>query len=177
MAWHIEYTNHPLLTKKRRKTLERLIAEAIGNIERLLELKRDEGFFLGSDFNIESKWVEDIGKHHVAVCSLKDGGEWVATVVFENRPTMTLDDVKAALKAKGFSEYSLYALGVTNQKTVRELLSEMEAGLTKGTEEYVKEIRRINISVLETFLEKGIIKLSDGLLDAFKKIEEAYLRE
>jgi hypothetical protein len=177
MVWHIEYTNHPSVPGKRRKALEKLLAEAIGKVESLLQAKGDGSLTLDSDFQVESVWIKEIRKHHVALCSLKGGGEWVATIVFENYPTMTLKEVKATLKAMGFSEYSLYALGVDNEETVGELLNKMEADLMEETEECVKQIRLVNKAFLEAFLEKGIIKLSDGLLDAFKKIEATYARE
>jgi len=177
MAWHIEYMTHPPLPGKRRKALEKLLAEAIGKVESLLQAEGDGSLILDSDFQVESVWIKEIRKHFVALCSLKDGGEWVATIVFENYPTVTLKEVKATLKAMGFSEYSLYALGVNNEETVGELLNKMEADLMEKTEECVRQIRLVNKAFLEAFLEKGIIKLSDGLLDAFKKIEATYARE
>lgn len=75
------------------------------------------------------------------------------------------------LRNMGFEEYSQYALGVTNERTVAALVEEIEDELKSENEECVKQILLVNKFFMETFIEKGIIKMSDGLLDAFRKIE------
>jgi len=58
-AWHIEYTNHPPLKKKRKKILERAIAGFIEEIELLLKVKADKRFILGdTNFYVESTWLD-----------------------------------------------------------------------------------------------------------------------
>ena len=62
----IEYTNHPFIKKKRRKMLERAVAEAIDDVKRLLETEGNGGFMLGeTDFSVESTWLPDLKKHHI----------------------------------------------------------------------------------------------------------------
>ena len=171
--WRIEYTNHPFIKKKRRKMLERAVAEAIDDIKRLLETEGNGGFMLGeTDFSVESTWLPDLKKHHIAVHDLKNGDEWVASIVFEAHPTMTVEEVKGTLRKLGFSEYSLYALGVTNEKTVGELMAELKEKMrSQNRDELLKKIALANLKSLEGFLEQGIIKLNDGLLEAFRKID------
>ena len=172
-AWRIEYTDHPPVKKRRKKVLEKAIANFIDKIRFLLETKADNGFMLGdTDFCIESTWLKDLQKHHVAVRDLKSGDSWVASIIFENYPTMNVHEVKASLRKLGFNEYSLYALGVTNEKTVGELLAELEANFSRrDREEWLREMDFINLKFLNEFLKRGIIKPTDGLLDAFRKID------
>jgi len=153
--------------------LERAVAEAIDDIKRLLETEEDDALMLGdTDFSVESTWLPDLKKYHIAVHDLKDGDEWVASIVFEDYPTMSVEDVKSALRKMGFGEYSLYGLGMTNEKTVSEFLAELEENLSRDDrEEWAKSIDLLNLKFLEGFLEQGIIKLSDGLLDALRKID------
>ena len=171
--WRIEYTNHPLIKKKRRKILERTVAEAIDDIKHLLETEENDGFLLGeTDFSVESTWLPDLKKHHIAIRDLKKDEDWIATIVLEDQPTMTVEEVKSTLRKLGFNEYSLYALGVTNEKTVSELMAELEEKMrSHNRDELLKKIDLANLKFLEGFLEQGIIKLSDGLLDAFRKID------
>jgi len=86
---------------------------------------------------------------------------------FDEYSTISVEEVKNTLKNMSFEEHSLYALGATNQKTVAVLLEEIEDKLKSENEEYVKQILLINKFLIETFLEKGIIIVSDGPLDAF----------
>jgi hypothetical protein len=171
MGWHIEYTNHPWLKKKLKKILERAVAESIEEIKHLLERKTDGGYMLGeTGFSVESVWLPDLKKHHIALRNF-EVDQWVASIVFDDYPTMGVEEVKNALKKLGFGEYSLYALGVTNEKTVGDLLKEIEEDLKGAAEESAQKILLVNKAFVETFLEKGLIKMSDGLLDAFRKIE------
>ncbi|MGQ9552158.1 MAG: hypothetical protein ACUVUE_07010 [Candidatus Bathycorpusculaceae bacterium] len=175
LSWRIEYTNRPWLKKKRKKVLERAVAEAIHDIGRLLKAEEDGGFMLGeTDFSVESTWLKDLKKHHIAVHDSKAGGEdWVASIVFEQHPTMTVEEVKKTLRGKGLGEYSLHGLGMTNEKTVNEFIAESEESLSRADRgEWAKEVNRVTVALLEGFLEKGTIKQSDGLLDAIRKIEK-----
>jgi len=174
MVWRIEYTNHPYVKKKQGKVLERSAALAIDDIERLLKIEGDDGFMLGdTDFYVESAWLPDLKKHHIAVLDLKQGGEWVASIVFNDHPTMSVEDVKNTLRKMGLGEYSLYGLEMTNEKTVNEYIAELEENLGRADrEELAEKVDLVNLKFLEGFLEKGIIKLSDGLLDAVRKIEK-----
>ncbi|MEM3716045.1 MAG: hypothetical protein QW145_02655, partial [Candidatus Bathyarchaeia archaeon] len=152
MPWRIEYTDHPRLGKKHKKILENAVAEAIEEIKRLLQRKQDGGFLLGkTGFSVESIWLPELKKHHIALRGFKT--EWVASIVFDEYPTMSVEEVKNTLKNMGFEEHSLYALGATNQKTVAALLEEIENKLKSEDEEYVKQILLINKSLIETFLE------------------------
>jgi len=171
--WRIEYTGHPTLKKKRKKILERAIAESVEEIKHLLNLNRSDGLLLGeTDFSVESTWLPDLKKHHVAVRDIKRADDWVATIIFEEYPTMSIEEVKNTLKKKGFGEYSLYGLGVTNEKTVSEFMAELEEKISShDRDELAKKIDLVDLKFLEGFLEQGIIKLSDGLLDAFRKID------
>lgn len=172
MAWQIEYTNHPWLKKKLKKILERAVAESIEEIKHLLEKRADGGFVLGeTSFSVESVWLPDLKKHHIALCNF-EMDEWVASIVFDDYPTMGVEEVKNTLKKLGFGEYSLYVLGMTNEKTVGDLLKEIEEELKGTAEESAQKILLVNKAFVETFLEKGLIKMSDGLLDAFRKIED-----
>mgnify|MGYP005835522265 CR=1 FL=1 len=55
VRWRIEYTRPHRLKKRRREVLERLLAEAIGNVEKLLKDEKDDEFVLGdSGFTVES---------------------------------------------------------------------------------------------------------------------------
>lgn len=95
---------------------------------------------------------------------------WVASIVFEEHPTMNVEEIKSAFRKKGLGEYSLYGLGITNEKTVGECVAELEEMLRW------KNWRKSCLCELEVFrriLERGIIRLSDGLLDAVRKIEHA----
>jgi hypothetical protein len=172
-VWRIEYTNYPFIKKKRRKILDRAVAEQIDDIERLLETEEDDALMLGeTEFSVESTWLPDLKKYHIAVHDLKGGDEWVASIVFEEYPTMTVEEVKNTLRKMGFGEYSLYGLGMTNEKTVSEFLAELEEKLNNtDREEWAKSIDLLNLKFIEGFLEQGIIKLSDGLLDALRKID------
>jgi len=175
MAWRIEYTKHSPLKKHRRILLEREVAKNIERIEGLLQHREDDGFLIEEEnFSVESVWVEDLKKHHIAVRDFKHGERWVASVVFENHPTLTVEQIERYLKNLGLNKNSLYLLGVTNEQTVGMFLAELEENLQKaGREEWAKKFDLMNIRFLERLLEQGVIKMSDGLLDAFKKIEHA----
>ena len=121
-------------------------------------------------FSIESTWLPELKKHHIALCEFQKN-QWVASIVFDDYPTMSVEEVKSMLRNMGFEEYSQYALGVTNERTVAALVEEIEDELKSENEECVKQILLVNKFFMETFIEKGIIKMSDGLLDAFRKIE------
>ena len=174
-VWRIEYTNHPWLKKKRKKILERAITESIEEIKHLLKINESDGLMLGdTDFSIESTWLPNLKKHHIAVCDLKKADDWVATIVFEEYPTMSIQEVKRTLKKKGFREYSLYALGITeNDRTVAEYIAKLQEKLSSDDEkdEWVRKVDLVNLTFLEHCLEQGIIKLSDRLLDALRKID------
>jgi hypothetical protein len=177
MAWQIEYTNHPWLKKKLKIVLERAIAESVGEVKHLLESRMDGGFTLGeTGFYVESVWLPDLKKHHITVRDLKRADDWVASIVFDNYPTMGVEEVKNTLKNMGFGEYSLYALGVTNEKAVGDMLKKIQEDLKGTVEEGAQKILLVNKAFLETFLEKGLIKMSDGLLDALRKIEASVER-
>ena len=173
MTWRIEYTNHPPLKKHRRSLLEREVVKGIERVEGLLRHREDDGFlFEEENFAVESVWVEALKKHHVAVRDFKHDDRWVASVVFENHPTLTVEQVESHLENLGLNKNSLYGLGVTNEQTVGMFLAELEENLQKADrEEWAKKFDLINIKFLEGFLEQGVIEMSDGLLDAFKKIE------
>lgn len=175
VCWRIEYTNHPFVEKKRRKILEKALAKAVGDIENLLKVGGDSGLMLGdTGFSVESTWLPDVKKHHIAVHDLKKADDWVASIVFNGRQTMTVEEVKNVLRSLGLNEYSIYGLGVTNEKTVGQLLAELEENLAKADrEELAKKVDLINATFLEGFLEKAIIRLNDGMLDALRKIENA----
>ena len=172
MDWHIEYTNHPFVAKKNRKILEKAVIENIREIERLLKNEESDGFVLGeTNFYVESNWLKSLKKHHIAVRSLK-GNAWVATIIFEDHPTMSIEEVKSTLRKMGFGEYDLHGLSLTNDETLGEFIAELEEKLSMpDREERAKNVDLINLKLLEGFLEKGIIKLNDGLLDAFRKID------
>jgi len=174
MAWRIEYTNEPWLKKRRKKALKGEVARFIHRIEGLLQDRSEDGFMLGdSDFSVEALWVDRAQKHLLAVHDLSmGGGDWVASILFDEYPCMGVEEAKGLLRRLGLSETSVYGLNVTNEKTVGELLGKMEADLEKKTDEYVQQIRLINKAFLENLLEKGIIKTSDGLLDAHRKIHQ-----
>ena len=122
--------------------------------------------------SLESVWLPNLKKHHIAIRDLKRDEDWVATIVLEDQPTMTVEEVKSTLRKLGFNEYSLYALGVTNKKTVSELMAELSRSLrSRNRDELLKKMDLANLKFLEGFLEQGIIKLNDGLLDAFRKID------
>lgn len=73
----------------------------------------------------------------------------------------------------GLGEYSLYGLGMTNEQTVNEFIVESEKSLSwADRDEWAKEVNRVTVAFLEGFLEKGVIKHGDGLLDAIRKIEK-----
>ena len=176
MSWRIEYTNHPWLKKKRKKILEKAVAEAIGDIKNRLKMVSEDEWLeriLGdTDFIVELEYLRSSKKHHIAIRDLKRDEDWVATIVLEDQPTMTVEEVKGTLRKLGFNEYSLYALGVTNEKTVSELMAELEEKMrSHNRDELLKKIDLANLKFLEGFLEQGIIKLNDGLLDAFRKID------
>ena len=173
MPWRIEYTNHPPLKKKRRKELEKAISENIEGVKRLLKVEESGGLTLANaSFSVESTWLPDLKKHHLAVRDLKADDKWVSSIVFEEYPTMGVEEVKSTLKALGFGEYSLYGLAVTNEQTVAEYISELEEKLNRPErDELAKELDHLLLEFLNEFLKQGIIKLSDGLLDAMRKID------
>jgi len=81
MVWLVEYTNQPFLEKKRRKLLEKTLADSVGDVESLLEMKENSGLVLGdSGFNVESAWLPGLEKHHLGVRYARRADEWVATV-------------------------------------------------------------------------------------------------
>jgi len=176
MSWRIEYTNHPWLKKKRKKILEKAVAEAIGDIENRLKMVGEDEWLeriLGdTDFVVELEYLRSSKKYHIAIRDLKRDEDWVATIVLEDQPTMTVEEVKDTLRKLGFNEYSLYALGVTNEKTVSGLMAELEEKMrSHNRDELLKKIDLANLKFLEGFLEQGIIKPSDSLLDAIRKID------
>ena len=62
---------------------------------------------------------------------------------------------------------------MTNEKTVDQLLVELEANFKReDRKEWLKEIDFINLKFLKELLKQGIIKPTDGLLDAFRKIDK-----
>ena len=174
MVWRIEYTNYPWVKKKRRKILERILRDATEDMEVLLGTKEDMGFYLGdSGFWIESIWLSDVGKHHVGVRDFEKDDRWVASLVFDDYPTLTVDEVQGILRGMGLNEYSIGFLGMTNEKTVGEFLVELEEGMDAGRTEREKKVDFALASLLEGYLEEGVIGLNDGLLDALRKIEKA----
>jgi hypothetical protein len=125
MVWQLEYTNHPFLEKKLRKALEKALEDAAREVEVLLAVRENTGMVLDdSGFSVESAWLPDLGKHHLGVRYAKRGDNWVATLTFPSRETMTLDEVKRFLGGLGLDECSLTGLGVTNEKTVGQRLAE-----------------------------------------------------
>lgn len=175
MVWRVEYTNHPFLEKKRRKLLEKALAEAACEMEGLLEVRENTGLVLGdSGFTVESAWLPGLAKHHLGVRYLKRADDWVATVIFTGRRTMTVDEVKGFLGGLGLNECSLTGLGVTNEKTVGQRLAELREGLSRTDwADPVKEANLATADVLEGWLVKGTIRLNDGVLDALIKIQNA----
>jgi len=177
MDWRIEYTNHPFVTKKRRKILEKAVAEAIQDIKRHLKIVTEDvgarRILEGTNFSVELTYLPSLKKYHIAICDLKkDEDYWVATIVLEDHPTATVEEVKSTLRKMGFGEYSLYGLEVTNKKTVSEFIAEIEENLSRADrEEWEKSKDLSDLEFLEAFLEQGIIKLSDGFLDAMRKID------
>jgi len=97
--------------KKRRKILEKALAEAVGDIENLLKVGGDSGLMLGdTGFSVESTWLPDVNKHHVAVRDVKKGDDWVASIVFNGRQTMTVEEVKNVLRSLGLHACMLRVL-------------------------------------------------------------------
>lgn len=83
MSWRLEYTNHPCVRRKRRKVLEKAVAEAVDKVENLLEVEGDDGLVLGdTGFSVESTWLPELKKHHVAVRDLEKGDGW-ASLTFD----------------------------------------------------------------------------------------------
>ena len=174
MVWRIEYTNHPWVKKKRRKILERILRDATEDIEVLLGTKEDMGFYLGdSGFWIASIWLSDVGKHHLGVRDFEKDNRWVASLVFDDYPTLTVDEVQGILRGMGLNEYSIGFLGMTNEKTVGECLVELEEGMDAGRTEREKKVDFALASLLAAYLKEGVIGLNDGLLDTMRKIEKA----
>ena len=179
-GWHIEYTNHPFVTKKRRKILEKAVAESIQDIKNHLKIVTEDigarRILVEKNFYAELAYLPSLRKYHIAVRDLKRDEDWVATIIFDDQPTMTVKEVKRMLREMGFDEYSLYGLGVTNKKTVSEFIAELEENLSRtDREEWEKSKDLSDLEFLEAFLEKGVIKLSDGFLDAIRKIDR-YIR-
>lgn len=174
LSWCLEYTNDPWLKNKRRKELEREVTKSINRIVELLQHRVDDGFMLGdSDFSVEALWVDRAQKHLLAVNDLRRGdGEWVTSIVFDNHPCMTVEETKRLLRKLGLGEYNICGLDMTNEKTVAEYLSELEAKLMQDKEELLQSIRFTIATLLEGCLEKGIIKVSDGMLNAQRKIHQ-----
>lgn len=51
-------------------------------------------------------------------------------------------------------------------------MAELEEKLSKAEmEELAEKVALVNLKFFERFLERGIIRLSDGLLDAVRKIK------
>ena len=175
MAWMIEYTNHPFLEKKRRKALERALADSAGDVESLLKNDENTGLVLGdSGFNVESVWLPGVGKHHLGVRYAKRADDWVATVTLSGRGTMTLEEVKSFLKDLDLNDCSLAGLGVTNEKTVGQRLTELGEGFSGSAWEIpVAHAILATAEVMEAWLSRGTIRLNDGLLDALRKIQNA----
>ena len=175
MVWRVEYTNHPFLEKKLRKALEKALEDAAVEVEVLLAVRENTGFVLGdSGFSVESAWLPGLGKHHLGVRCEKRGDSWVATLTFPDRGTMTLDEVKRFLGGLGLNECSLTGLGVTNEKTVGQRLTELRESTSQiDLEECVRQANLATADSLEGWLYKGTIRLNDGLLDALIKIQKA----
>ena len=149
------------------------MAEAIDAIKSLLEIEEDSGLMLGdTGFYVESIWLPNVQKYHVAVRDLEKGYGWVASIVFDGCLAMSVEEVKRTLRSLGVSEYSLCSLGVTNEVTVGELLAGLKENVVKaGSEEWIKKVDVVTASFLEECLEKGVLRLNDGLLNAVRKIE------
>ena len=175
MVWRVEYTDHPFLEKKLRKALEKALADDAQDLENLLKVRENTGLVLGdSGFNIESAWLPGLGKHHLGVRYAKRGDSWVATVTFPNHKTMKVEEVKGFLGGLGLNEGSLTGLGVTNEKTVGQRLTELREGTSQiDWADHIKQANLATADVLEGWLDKGTIRLNDGMLDALKKIQKA----
>jgi len=178
MVWLVEYTDHPFLEKKRKKLLEEALASSARDVESLLGAEENSGLVLGdTGFNVESAWLPDFGKHHLGVRYAKRSDEWVASVLFTDRGTLTVKEVKSFLGGLGLNDCDLTCLGVTNEKTVGQRLSELREGLTaSGWVDRVKQTDFAAAEVLEGWLSKGTIRLNDGMLDALRKIQNAARR-
>ena len=174
MVWRIEYTKYPWVKKKQKKILERILRDATEDVEVLVGTREDMGFHLGdSGFWIESIWLSDVRKHHLGVRDFEKDNRWVASLVFDDHPTLTVDEVQGILRGMSLNEYSIGLLGTTNEKTVGEYLVELEEGMDAGRTEREKKVDFSLAKLLETYLKDGVIGLNDGLLDAMKKIEKA----
>ena len=174
MVWRIEYTNHPWVKKKRKKILESMLRGVMEDVEVLLGTREDMGFYLGeSGFWIASIWLSDVGKHHLGVRDFEKDNRWVASLVFDDYPTLTVDEVQGILRGMGLNEYSIGLLGTTNENTVGEYLVELEEGMDAGRTEREKKVAFALAKLLAAYLKEGVIGLNDGLLDAMRKIEKA----
>jgi len=153
--------------------LEGLVAKFIPRIQELLQDQSDDGFMLGdSNFSVEALWVDRVQKHLVAVYDLGRGSDWVASILFDRHPCIGVGEAKGLLRKLGLGGYSIHGLNVTNEKTVGEYLGELEAKLLQDKEEWLQTIHFTIATLLEGCLEKGIIKVSDGMLDAQRKIDQ-----
>jgi len=144
------------------------------DMEFLLGTKEDMGFYLGdSGFWIASIWLSDMGKHHLGVRDFEKDDRWVASLVFDDYPTLTVLEVQSSLRGMGLNQYSIGFLGMTNENTVGEYLVELEEEMDAGRTERQKKVDFALAKLLEGHLKEGVIWLNDGLLDALKKIEKA----
>jgi hypothetical protein len=174
MAWRIEYTDHPWVKKKRKKILESVLRDVIEDVVVLLEIREDMCYHIEDlGFLITSVWLSDVGKHHLGVRDSEKDDRWVASLVFDDYPTLTVDEVRSILRGMGLHEYSIGLLGTTNETTVGEHLVELEEEMDAGKTDREKRIASSLAKLLEMYLNEGAIALNDGLLDAMRKIEKA----
>lgn len=174
MAWCIEYTDHPWVKKKRKKILESVLRDVIEDVVVLLGIREDMCFHIEDlGFLITSVWLSDVGKHLLGVRDSEKDNRWVASLVFDDYPTLTVDEVKGILRGMSLTEYSIGLLGTTNENTVGEYLVELEEGMDAGRTEREKKVDFALAKLLAAYLKEGVIGLNDGLLDAMKKIEKA----
>ena len=170
LRWRIEYTNTPYLKRSRKKKLENQIANSIRRIEEILLDKSCEGFILG-DFYVEVMNVERLEEPLIAVDDLKKD-EWVACIELDNHPCVTCCEAKTLLGELGVDENNRYLLNLKNDQSVSEFLEKLDVILSTEKAVSQRAVTAANKAFLETLLEKGIVKTSDGLLDAYRRIHE-----
>jgi len=173
-AWRVEYTNHPRLTKKQRKFLERDISEAINSIMQRLKIREDYALHLSkSGLYVDLIWLPALKKHHLGMRGFETLC-WVASIVFDGHPTLTVEEAKSILRSLGLNERNIDGLGMTNEKTVGEHLADCDEATDKAGEEWWPGLFDYRgVELLEAELEKGVISSNDGLLDALRKIDQA----
>ena len=149
--------------------LEGEIAKAIPLIEELFQSEPESLLVLEeTGFYVNALPEKGLQRYLVAVYDEK--GSWVASVMLDEYPCMSVKEAKDFLRQLELSDTNPEGLTLADL-TVGEALEDLEARLSMDAPKDAQALRRSLKAFWEAGLKAGKIKMSDKIPEAIKKIE------